>query len=204
MFYHTLFPKLPRTLALLALVLLLFGVMACTATPPTPTATPAPTNTPLPPTAVSTPTSAPTDTPLPTATTQPTDTPTALPTDTPTVVSSPTNVPTRAPTAAPIKPPTQKPTTPPTAVPTVVQPTVASPYPLPPGKGGLIVRNFYGGDMTFTIANHQYKVPGNGETFIVLDPGDYPWSAFIPGKGQAHGTSHIEAGQLSSIRFSDN
>ena len=202
MLYHKLFYKLARTLALPALALVLFAVIGCTAATPTPT--PAPTNTPLPPpTAVSTPTSAPTDTPLPTATTQPTDTPTTVPTDTPTVTSSPTQVPTKTATTAPVKPPTQKPTTPPTAKPTVAEPTVASPYALPDGKGGLIVRNYYGGDMTFTVANHQYKIPSNGETFIVLDPGDYPWTAFIPGKGQAHGSVHIDAGRLFIEQFAD-
>ncbi len=65
------------------------------------------------------------------------------------------------------------------------------------------MRNFYGSDMTFTINNQQYTVPANGQQFIILDPGQYPWSAFIPGKGQAHGTATIEAGKLSGIRFSD-
>ncbi len=79
------------------------------------------------------------------------------------------------------------------------QPT--SQYALPPGKGGLVVQNFIGNDLTFTIANHQYTVPANGEQFIVLDPGDYTWSAFVPGKGQAHGTAHIDAGKLTGQSF---
>lgn len=80
-------------------------------------------------------------------------------------------------------------------------PTAAPQYPLPPGKGGLVVRNYYGQDMTFTVNNHQYTVPANGEQFIVLDPGQYPWSAFIPGKGQAHGTATIEAGRIFAQSF---
>ncbi len=92
---------------------------------------------------------------------------------------------------------------PPTAATALPAPTQATKYPLPSGKGGLIVRNFYGADMTFTIANQQYTVPANGETFIVLDPGTYPWSAFIPGKGQAHGSATVQAGRLSVQSFAD-
>jgi hypothetical protein len=72
---------------------------------------------------------------------------------------------------------------------------------LEPGKGGLIVRNFYGNDMTFTIAGTQHTVPANGETYIVLDPGDYAWSAFIPGTGQANGKITIVAGQRIVLPF---
>ncbi len=108
------------------------------------------------------------------------------------------NQPQQLPAGVPTKPSTR-----PAPKPTVPPPTAVSKYPLPPGKGGYVVHNFYGNDMTFTINNHQYTVPGNGEQFIVLDPGQYPWSAFIPGKGQAHGTVTVEAGKLSGIRFSD-
>lgn len=80
-------------------------------------------------------------------------------------------------------------------------PTFAPKYPLPPGKGGLVVHNYYGQDMTFTINNQQYTVPANGEQFITLDPGTYPWSAFIPGQGQAHGSATIVEGQISGQNF---
>ncbi len=90
-----------------------------------------------------------------------------------------------------------------TAVPTAPVPPVVAKYPLPADKGGLIVQNFYGNENTFTIANVQYKIPGNGEVFILLDPGKYPWSAFIPGTGQAHGTSVIQEGRLTRLPFAD-
>ncbi|MGB8647667.1 MAG: hypothetical protein WCF84_20705 [Anaerolineae bacterium] len=102
----------------------------------------------------------------------------------------PTTAPTRAPTAVPVRP-------------TATPPPSSGKYQLPPGKGGLVVRNYYGGDMTFTINNQQYTVPSNGEQFIVLDPGTYPWSAFIPGKGQAHGSETIEAGKVWLMPFAD-
>ncbi len=58
--------------------------------------------------------------------------------------------------------------------------------------------------MTFTINNQQYTISTNGEQFIVLDPGNYTWSAFIPGKGQAHGSETVEAGKIWLIPFADH
>ena len=84
------------------------------------------------------------------------------------------------------------------------QPTASAKYPLPAGKGGLIVRNFYGGQADFTINNQTYILPpSGGEVFIVLDPGHYTWSSHLPGVGQAHGTVDITAGQTRVLPFAD-
>ena len=71
------------------------------------------------------------------------------------------------PVGVPVAQPTSQPAVP-TSAPTLA-PTVPSKYPLPPGKGGLVVRNYYGRDMTFTINGQQYTVPANNEQFVVLD-----------------------------------
>ena len=84
------------------------------------------------------------------------------------------------------------------------QPSGSAQYPLPAGKGGLIVRNFYGGQADFTINNQTYILPpSGGEVFIVLDPGHYTWSSHLPGVGQAHGAVDITAGQTRVLPFAD-
>lgn len=139
-----------------------------TAVPATPTAT----NTAVPPTATATNTAVP---PTPTATVTDTPPPTATATNT---AVPPTNTPSPTPRPRPTNTPTPTATPPPAAV---------NPYPLPDGKGGLLVRNYIGKEMTFTIDNKEYRIaasPGNGvpgEVFIVLNPNTYTYSVTVPG-----------------------
>lgn len=137
-----------------------------------------PTETPVPPTETPIP---PTDTPTWTLTSVPTETPTQVPTST----SSPT---------ATRRPPTRVPPTN-TPLPTLVWATQ-----LVPGGSGysgpidVIIWNYYPNPLTFTIGGttlsiHTYdNYPPNTGLIALNGPGSYPWSASIPGIGEAAGT----------------
>jgi hypothetical protein len=85
------------------------------------------------------------------------------------------------------------------------QPTATSKYELPPGKGGLVVRNYYGGQADFTISNQTHTLPpGGADVFIILDPGHYTWSSHLPGVGTARGTVDIVAGQIQLLTFASH
>jgi hypothetical protein len=81
--------------------------------------------------------------------------------------------------------------------------TAADPYAMPAGKGGIIVKSFYGDEINFDINSKLYKIPGNGEVFIILDPGTYNWSANIATKGDTNGKQVVQPDTLSEITFAD-
>jgi hypothetical protein len=91
----------------------------------------------------------------------------------------------------------------PTATPTPAQ---TNPYPLPQGKGGIIVRNYIGKEMTFTIDNKEYRIaasPGNGvpgEVYIVLTPNTYTYSVNVPG-GSTDDTITVVLGKIWILPF---
>lgn len=119
-----------RSLSLVAVLLSIALVAACSSPTPTPTATPIPTATPVP-AATSTPTPTATAvltaTPTPTATPAPTATATPTPTATPAPTATPTPTATPRPTSTPRPSPTATPTPRPTATPTAT----ATPRPTP-------------------------------------------------------------------------
>jgi hypothetical protein len=128
-----------------------------------------------------------------TATTVPTKAPIATPVP-PTVVPTPI-----APTTAPtIKATATKPRVVPSRTPTKVVAT-ATPTPkyvVPAGKAGLLVRNFFGQPLNYTIAEKQYKIPANSEQFIVLDPGKYPASGNILGQVEDWETVDLQVNKI--------
>jgi len=85
-------------------------------------------------------------------------------------------------------------------------PAVINRYPLPDGKGGIIVRNYIGKEMTFTIADKEYRIaasPGNGvpgEVFIVLTPATYTYSVNVPG-GSTSDTITVVLGKIWILPF---
>jgi hypothetical protein len=174
----------------LTLAMLTGCVPAPTPIPPTPTALP--TVTPLPPTATAVP---------PTATRVP-PTSTAVP---PTATPRPSNTATARPTSTAVPPTATRAATatrvPPTPAPRPTNTPPSSKYPLPAGKGGLVVRNWYGDTMDFTIANQTVTIQPSGETFIVLDPGNHSWTAHIAKYGWADGAAQIVQGQLTLQQF---
>lgn len=175
---------LPRTYVLILRCLFLFIAIACSPPNTVPATTQAPTTAPLvSATHTATPTATPSSTPIPpTATPTPTATP-----DPPTVTPIATRV-----------PPTR---VPPTATFTPRPTPTPDKYPVPKGKAGLIVQNFYGRPLNFTIADKEYQVPANSEMFIVLEPGTYTYSANISGIGQADGTLKLEPNSLTTQPF---
>jgi hypothetical protein len=141
-----------------------------------------------------------------TATPQP-----ALPTPlaTATEVPSPTQPPPTA-TSAPIvlvtpgvvePTATNVPVVPTNPPPPPVQPTqapvVQNPCSLSPGKAGLLVVNHFDGDMTFTVANHEYHVPGHGQQVVQVDAGTpFTFSVSIVGVGKLNGGPYtLNAGE---------
>jgi hypothetical protein len=179
-------------------VLLLSACTAATPTPVPPTSAPAaPAATVVPPTVTPVP---PSDTPVPpTNTLAPTGTPTEVPTETPTVAPSATAVPPTAtsvpPTVTP-PPPTPVPAKP-TAIPPTKQPVSQNPCNLDPGNAGILVINDFDGLLTFTVLNHEYKVPGHGQQ-IVQVPGGVKFTASVSvvGVGKTNfGPVTLDAGQ---------
>jgi|GEM_PF-3273951 len=148
-------------------------------------ATPTPTFT-----RTATPTLTPTATSTPTAT--PTFTPTFTPTYTPTSTHTPTATRTRTPTVA------STPTIPPS-------PTVSSRLPpIPAGMGGLVVTNWYGREINYTVGGQLYKIPpSGGQVIIYLPPGKHSYSANIAGYGSANGTVEIVAGAYHAQAWAD-
>ncbi len=94
-----------------------------------------------------------------------------------------------------------------TAPPTVVVPPTATPastskYQVPPGKAGLLVVSFVGKEINFTIAGKLTKIPPNGESFIVVDPGKQNLSANVPGLGDLTDTLDLKADQIFQYTIS--
>src|SRR5438128_2296806 len=50
-----------------------------------------------------------------------------------------------------------------------------------PGPSGVVVKNYWGHDMTFDIGGTQYTIPADGQMFINLPPGDYTFSSNVQG-----------------------
>ncbi|MBI5877057.1 MAG: hypothetical protein HZB53_05345 [Chloroflexi bacterium] len=192
----------PTIILMLVLLLAACGPLAPapTATPVPPTATPVPpTATPVPPTATSTntPTATATNTPLPTATPTSTSTPTPLPPTATPVPPTATRVP---PTNTP-RPPTATPTSPPPVN------TPVNPYYIPPGKSGLLVRNYTGRPLNFNVNDREFVVPASpgtgvpGEQFIILNPGKYTYSAnIIAGSTSGEVTLQVDRGTILGFR----
>ncbi len=143
-----------------------------------------------------TPTPTPTRTATPTLTPTPTSTPTVTPTFTPTHTPTPTRTPTITPTRTPTLTPTSTPLPPPT-------PTPRFP-PIPAGMGGLIVVNWYGREINYTIGGQLYKVPpSGGQVIIHLPPGRHSYSANIAAYGNASGTVEIIEGVYRTQAWAD-
>lgn len=143
-------------------------------------------STPVPPTSAATATTVravPTTPPV-TATRSPTAAPTAVPpTQAPTAVTTPPTPTKPAATATRTRAPATKA---PAVVPTKAgaPAATASPTPkyrVPTGKAGLLVRNFYGQTLYYTLPNQpETPVAANSEMFFVLDPGEYSVTISVP------------------------
>lgn len=78
----------------------------------------------------------------------------------------------------------------------------------PAGKGLVVVHNYTAKEATFTIVGKQYPVPGSdsvkggGEIEIVLDPGQYTFSANQPAKELVHDTLILKAGDVFNVPLS--
>jgi hypothetical protein len=81
------------------------------------------------------------------------------------------------------------------ASPTLVSPPVSSPA----GQGNLLIVNYIGETLTFTINNQAYSVPGNGGSLTLdLAPGEYTFTASTPGAA-ANSSLHITAGTATRV-----
>ena len=78
-----------------------------------------------------------------------------------------------------------------------------SPSELPAGMGGLLVRNFYGQQLTFSINGAQYTVPANDKMFFTFAPKAYTYSANVFGDDdtEAMGGVEIKAGAIEERGF---
>ena len=60
----------------------------------------------------------------------------------------------------------------------------------------LVVHNYCGTPLYFTIAGTMYEVPGNGEVSIELAPGEYSYTISKPGFSDLNSTLYVEAGKM--------
>jgi hypothetical protein len=67
--------------------------------------------------------------------------------------------------------------------------------------GGLIVYNYYGGEINFDIGGKLYKIVSNGKEFIHLPPGKYNYSANIVNFGKTTGTVEIQVDVYMTLTF---
>jgi hypothetical protein len=69
------------------------------------------------------------------------------------------------------------------------------------GGGGLVIINFVGGEMTFTLDGTPYTLPGTdtvpegGQLALDLTPGRHTYSAHVPGSEGANGEVELVAGE---------
>lgn len=87
--------------------------------------------------------------------------------------------------------------------PPVVVPPGPNAADLPPGKGGLVVRNYHGQQLTFTLNGEQHAIPANDWMLVTLGPAGYSYSANVFGDDdtEAMGTVEVKAGELSERAF---
>jgi hypothetical protein len=65
-----------------------------------------------------------------------------------------------------------------------------------------VVTNPVGNTIAWNVVAQPFTFPGNGNCLkTLLQPGDYAWSATIPGTGQAQGSFTIQEGQEAWIFF---
>jgi hypothetical protein len=62
----------------------------------------------------------------------------------------------------------------------------------------LVVINYCGTPLYFTIAGTMYEVPGNGQVSIELAPGEYSYTISKPGFSDLNSTLYVEAGKMYS------
>lgn len=84
-----------------------------------------------------------------------------------------------------------------------VEATPTAPAPaVPPastgGKPGLLVKNFTGQTLTFTVNNQVWAVPDNAETAIPLADGSYNYTASLP-FAAVNGTVNLAPGQSATL-----
>jgi hypothetical protein len=190
-----------RTLpGLIGLSLVILFASACNASSPAPTAiSHVATGTVVPPTTTVLPTLAPTDTATTTATSAPTETPTATATETatPTATATSTSTPTSTPTRTATRRPTAKPT--PSNTPAAIVWAMAL---TSLGQGTASIINNYPAALTLTIGDETYTIPGNTANFhIDLGPGQYTWTAVIPGIAAGTGPLIIRSGWNTLLAF---
>lgn len=90
------------------------------------------------------------------------------------------------------------------------RPKTPTPTPLPTlpaGMGGLIVYNWLGAELNYTVGGKLYKIPPNSHVIIVLAPGKYTFSLDAPGLKAACSTAEgctvtIQAGRYETQSWS--
>lgn len=71
------------------------------------------------------------------------------------------------------------------------------------GKPGLLVKNFTGQTLTFTVNNQVWAVPNNAETTIPLAEGSYAYTASLPFVA-VNGTVNLASGQSVTLSVAIN
>lgn len=81
------------------------------------------------------------------------------------------------------------------------QPQTNQPASNQPSKTGVLVKNYWGDVLNFTIADTQYTIPSNGQLFIVLAPGDYTFSSNVSSddRSDQNGEVVLTTGQTVTI-----
>jgi uncharacterized cupredoxin-like copper-binding protein len=71
-------------------------------------------------------------------------------------------------------------------------------------EGGVLVHNYYGRKLNFTINDEEFEVPANSDLFIALDPDNtYNYSANVPGDDDSEvmDAVDVQAGAIAELSF---
>jgi hypothetical protein len=72
-----------------------------------------------------------------------------------------------------------------------------NPCNLSPGNAGILVINDFDGQLTFTVLNHEYKIPGHSQQIVQVPGGQsFTASVSVVGVGKTNfGPVTLDAGQ---------
>jgi len=91
----------------------------------------------------------------------------------------------------------------PATLPTTGGPLNSAPVDVPVTTDGLLIKNYAGDTLIFTINNQTYTIPNNAEQTLTLPPGHYTYTASIPFVATT-GQVNLQAGQSIELSIAIN
>jgi len=71
------------------------------------------------------------------------------------------------------------------------------------GSGGLLVHNYYGKELNFTMDDGEFQIPANSDLFLALGSDSYNYSANVFGDDdtESMGEVDVEVGEIAELSF---